>query len=389
MIKLTNNSILDSDIKELCEWLQQTPQPQLTQGKIVEQFEQEFSKHQQTDYSVMCNSGSSANLLMLYVLKLSRNLRNNKVIVPALSWSTTISPVIQLGMEPIFCDADKNNLGCDFDYLKYVVNKYNPSVLMIVNVLGIPNEMEKIISLCKDNKITIVEDNCESEDSKYDNVKTGNFGVMSSFSFYFSHCMTTTEGGCVCTKDKDLNNILRMVREHGWTRNTDKENQEHYKNQYEISDFKDKFTFYYPSFNFRMTEIQAFFGLQQLKQIDSFCKNRNNNFKIYQENIKNSFWKINPNEKSYCANFAYPYIHPKIDNVIQALKDNDIETRPLIAGNMMNQPFVQKYFNYQQPEYLQFADTIDKFGIYLPNHPALSESDIKFICGIVNKAISD
>ena len=215
-IKLVKDTISLENINSLIDWLRTNPQ--LTKGKLTKEFEKKWSDWLGVKYSVFMNSGSSANLAMFYSLILSKKLKNKKIIVPAVSWVTTVSPVIQLGLEPIMCDCDTNNLGLDIDHLKKIIKKEKPSCLILVHVLGIPNNMTEIIELCKKHDIIILEDTCESVGSKFQEKKLGSFGLMSSFSFYYGHHMSTIEGGMVSTNDDEFYEILLSIRSHGWDR---------------------------------------------------------------------------------------------------------------------------------------------------------------------------
>jgi CDP-6-deoxy-D-xylo-4-hexulose-3-dehydrase len=215
-IPLVKDTITEDNINTLIEWLKTNPR--LTKGELTPKFEKEWSDWMGVKYSVFLNSGSSANLAMIYSLILSNKLKNKKIIVPAVSWVTTVTPAIQLGLEPIMCDCDKDDLGLDIDHLKLLIEKHDPSCIILVHVLGIPNKMDEIQKLCDENNIILLEDTCESVGSMYKGKKLGTLGSMSSFSFYYGHHMSTIEGGMVCTDDEELYTILLSIRSHGWDR---------------------------------------------------------------------------------------------------------------------------------------------------------------------------
>ena len=258
-IKLVKDTISLENINSLIDWLRTNPQ--LTKGKLTKEFEKKWSDWLGVKYSVFMNSGSSANLAMFYSLILSKKLKNKKIIVPAVSWVTTVSPVIQLGLEPIMCDCDTNNLGLDIDHLKKIIKKEKPSCLILVHVLGIPNNMTEIIELCKKHDIIILEDTCESVGSKFQEKKLGSFGLMSSFSFYYGHHMSTIEGGMVSTNDDEFYEILLSIRSHGWDRDLPETKKILLRKKYKVDDFKALYTFYNPGFNLRSTDLQAFLGI--------------------------------------------------------------------------------------------------------------------------------
>jgi CDP-6-deoxy-D-xylo-4-hexulose-3-dehydrase len=381
-ITLVKDTINESHINNLIEWLKTNPK--LTKGNLTDEFEKSWSSWLGVKYSVYLNSGSSANLAMFYSLLLSGKLKNNKIIVPSVSWVTTVSPAMQLGFEPIMCDCDENNLGLDINHLKKLISEHNPSSIILVHVLGIPNHMDEIIQICNENDILLLEDTCESVGSEYKGKKLGTLGLMSSFSFYFGHHISTIEGGMVCTDDEDFYHILLSIRSHGWDRDLPESKKQDIRKKYDVGDFRALYTFYYPGFNLRSTDLQAFIGINQMDSINKIVSKRKDNFDLYNKLIKDSIWKITPPNDSYVSNFAYPIITDKIDSLVLELQKNDIECRPLICGSMTEQPFwYEKYGKSLLPN----ATKVHNFGLYLPNHAELSDEDIIFICDIVNRIL--
>lgn len=382
-VQLVKDTIDKNDVDNLIKWLETNPR--LTKGEYTTKFEDLWSQYTGVKHSVYVNSGSSANLAMAYALKISGKLKNNIVIAPAVSWVTTVAPFIQLGFDVKLVDCDKDTLGPDIEHLKLLIEKYDPSALIFVHVLGFPSKMMEIKRLCLDNDIVLLEDSCESVGSTYLGIKTGNFGLMSSFSFYFGHHLSTIEGGMICTNDDYFYNVLKSIRAHGWDRDLDTDFKEELKKQYEVDEFKDLYTFYYPGFNLRSTDLQAYIGIGQMNKIDHVVNVRNKNFLLYHSLIKNDYWKINPTKESYVSAFAYPIITPKIKELVNVLKENEIETRPLICGSIANQPFwIDRY---GKTEYFEMAEKVDQFGCYLPNNHQLTEDDIKFVCDVVNRIL--
>jgi len=382
-IPLVKNTIDEGDIDSLISWLKTNPR--LTKGDVTKQFEKRWSEWQGVKYSVYVNSGSSANLAMMWTLLQSGKMKNKNVIVPSVSWSTTVSPIIQLGMNPILCECDKDTLGIDIDHFKDLIKKYNPSVLVVVHVLAFPNKMDEIIKLCEENDIILLEDSCESIGSEYNDIKTGNFGLMSSFSLYFGHHISTIEGGFICTNDFDMYRILLSIRSHGWDRDLDINYQVEVRNKYRVSDFKSLYTFYYPGFNLRSTDLQAYIGLGQIDKLDNIVKKRNKNFLLYDKLIKNDYWKIKKIDNNFYSNFAYPLIHPKRDEISDKLMNNNVECRPLICGSIGKQPY---WINLYGESNFYFADIVDNYGMYLPNNPDMTMEDIEYVCDIINSIIS-
>jgi CDP-6-deoxy-D-xylo-4-hexulose-3-dehydrase len=382
-IKLVKDTIDKFDIDKLIQWLQTNPK--LTKGDYTTKFEKLWNNYTGVKHSVYVNSGSSANLAMAYVLKLSGKLKNNIILAPAVSWVTTVSPFIQFGFDVKLVDCDRDTLGMNIDHLRELIHKYNPSAIIIVHVLGFPNKMIEIMNLCQLHDIVLLEDSCESVGSTYKDIKTGNFGLMSSFSFYMGHHISTIEGGMICTNDDYFHNLLKSIRAHGWDRDLDKDFKKNLKEKYEVDEFKDLYTFYYPGFNLRSTDLQAFIGINQMSKITHVVESRNENYLLYHQLIKNDYWKINPTEESYVSNFAYPIITPKIKELTKSLKENEIETRPLICGSIANQPFWTD--RYGKSDEFKMADDVDKYGCYLPNNHQLTEEEIRFVCKVVNDVV--
>ena len=381
-IKLVKDTIDFDDISKLIDWLKTNPR--LTKGDLTLEFEKKWSKWLGVKYSVFVNSGSSANLAAIYSLILSKKMKNNKIIVPAVSWVTTVTPAIQLGLTPIMCDCDKDNLGLDINHLKQIIKDESPSAIILVHVLGYPNHMNEIIELCKENDIILIEDTCESIGSEYNNKKLGTFGDLSTFSFYFGHHMSTIEGGMVSTDDEDLYHILLSIRSHGWDRDLPTKKQEELREKYKINNFRALYTFYYPGFNLRATDLQAFIGLNQMDKLDMIVKNRNKNYLKYKKEIKNDFWSISEPEGSYVSNFSYPIITKNIDNLINELSKNNIECRPLICGSINEHPFWYERYGKQE---LNNSKIVHEYGLYIPNNHQMTDDEINKVIKIVNENI--
>jgi CDP-6-deoxy-D-xylo-4-hexulose-3-dehydrase len=381
-IQLVKDTIDKQDINKLIKWLK--TEPQLTKGPLVVEFEKQWSEWLGKKYSVFVNSGSSANLAAVYSLILSGKMKNNKIIVPAVSWVTTVTPAIHLGLEPIMCECDSDNLGLNINHLKQLIETENPSAIILVHVLGIPNHMSEIVDLCKQHDILLIEDSCEAIGSEYNNKKIGTFGDLSTFSFYFGHHMSTIEGGMVCTDDEDLYHILLSIRSHGWDRDLPKEKQQYLRDKYNISDFRALYTFYYPGFNLRATDLQAFIGIEQLKKLPEIVKNRNINYLKYQEGIINQEWKITAPLNSFVSNFAYPVVTKNIDMLIKKLNENNIDCRPLICGSINEHPFW--YERYGKNEF-PIAKKIHEYGLYIPNNHQMTDKEINKIVKIINKYV--
>tara|TARA_R100000231_G_C5329087_1_gene165779 strand:- start:268 stop:1425 length:1158 start_codon:yes stop_codon:yes gene_type:complete len=377
MIKLAYDTISDSEINSLCEWLKTSPR--LTKGELTEEYEKLWSKKIGCNHSVFVNSGSSALLISIYCLIEKGVLKKgDEVVVPALSWATDLAPVVQLGLKPVLCDCNLKDLSIDLNHLEYLVKKQKPKALILVSVLGLVPEMDDIINFCQENNIIVIEDACESLGSSYNGQKLGNFGTMSCFSTYYGHHLSTIEGGMVCTNDDGIFNLLKSLRSHGWDRDMSAKYSSRLKKQFSVdNDFEAQYKFYHFGFNLRSTDLQAFIGINQLKRFDEIVGKRNENYNFYKSILSNSYWEPPAStEHKYISNFAYPVIHPNRAAIAQKLKENNIESRPLICGSLGRQPFWTK--NYGTVN-LDNADKVNDLGFYLPNNHELKNSQINDI----------
>jgi CDP-6-deoxy-D-xylo-4-hexulose-3-dehydrase len=370
-----------------------------TMGDNVQKFEKLFAKWVGAKHAVMVNSGSSANLLiiesLLRGLKKKNLRRDDEIIVPALSWPTTIWPVIQLGLKPVFVDSNNNDLSIDFRKLQGAVTKRTKAIFLI-HVLGNAANMEQVKSFCKKNKLILLEDCCESLGAFYKKKHVGTFGLAGSFSFYFAHHMTTIEGGCVVTNDKDLADDLRSFRAHGWIRNRSDQSKiiKKYKN------FDKRFLFLTSGYNFRMTEFQACIGLIQLKKLNSFLKLRDQlSYKI--KNIISKFkdleiigsekimrLKINNKKERKHSWMNIPLYFKgkskkKLFDIIKIFEKTGIETRPIIAGNLLKHPALKK-IKYRIGNNLTVANNLFNNGFMIGCHPGINHSSLQLLKKAIN-----
>ena len=381
MISLVNSTIKNEDIDALIDWL--GTYPRLTKGEQTKAFEKEWSEWLGTKYSVFVNSGSSALLLMYYTLIESGRMKNKKVVIPALSWSTDLAPAIQLGLEPILCDCNMDDLSVSLEHLEEIFNKENPSALMLVSVMGLPPKMNEIQDLCTKYGVLLLEDCCEATGAEWCGQKVGTFGLMSAFSFYFGHHMSTIEGGMISTNSANLYNLLVSMRSHGWDRDWSQTMQTTAQQKYTVSSFDSMFTFYYPGFNLRSTDLQAFIGRKQLRRLDKTIVRRRENFDLYAKSLIEHAWK-----PTLCgaqmdhSSFNYPIIDRQRNEIAQALMDEEVEVRPLICGSLDRQPFyIDKY---PPVSGLVNSSYVKDSGMFVPNNPDITEEDIKKITGIIN-----
>jgi CDP-6-deoxy-D-xylo-4-hexulose-3-dehydrase len=379
---LADETIDRADIQELRDWLD--TDPWLTQGKLVREFEERWAKWLGVKHALFVNSGSSANLLMYYSLLMSGNLRNKKVIVPAVSWATTVAPAIQLGFEPIMCESAWDDFGLDMDYLEDLLKKNDPAAVIIVPVLGVPNDMDRLMDLKRRYNFYLMEDTCAATGSQYNGQLLGSFGDMSSFSFYFGHHMSTIEGGMVATNDSALHNILLMVRSHGWAKDLDPETEKEQMEKRGVIEFNRPFTFYYPGFNVRSTDLNARIGLSQMNKIDRVVERRIENHSVYQRRfLKSASLHCQSISNSVICSISFAALaesQEHRDRIAAALKEASIETRPLGGGNMSRQPFWNDQYGMTD---FPVADRIHATGFQLPNHPLLTTDDVNYICDTV------
>jgi CDP-6-deoxy-D-xylo-4-hexulose-3-dehydrase len=379
---LAEKTIDEGDIAELVAWLQTNPW--LTQGALVKQFEATWSSWLGRSHSVFVNSGSSANLVMFYAALVSGRLPNRKVIVPAISWATTVAPAIQLGFEPIMCEADWDTFGLDIADLEKLCEEHRPGVVIVVQTLGVPGRMEELLALREKYGFILLEDACPATGSSYDGRRVGTFGDMSSFSFYFGHHLSTVEGGMVSVDDEALYDILLHIRSHGWAKDIDPAKEAELAKQHEVLDFNRPFTFYYPGFNVRSTEINAQIGLSQMRKADRVVARRVENQAVYERRFAGaSDFHFPHNPRGVTCSISFVALAASTehrDAVGRALAANNIETRPLGGGSMGRQPFwAERYGRRSYP----VADAIHQRSFMLPNNPDLTVDDINFICDVV------
>lgn len=385
MIKLVKDTINHDDITKLIEWLSQNPTPQLTKGPLTLELEKKWAKKIGSKYSVFVNSGSSSIFLTLAALKYldkfcGKQLKNNKIVVPSLSWATDVSSPMLLGYDTILCDCNLGDLSCDLNQLENIFKDQEPSVFILVSPLGLVPKMDNIINLCKKYDVILLEDVCESMGSKYQGKYLGTFGFASFFSLYFGHHISTIEGGFINTDDEDFYYLLLMMRSHGWDRDLPKEKQDMLRKKYNSSEFDSLYNFYVPGMNVRSTDLQAFIGINVIDRIDEYSIKRRNNFLYYKEKINNNELELTERDGDFISSFAIPFLSKDRMTIVNNLIKNGIEVRPLIAGNIGRKPMWDK-----EELNLPNSDLIDKYGFYLPNHQELTLEEIDLIINIINK----
>ena len=378
MISLIKNTFYnEEETKEkLCDFIMNSQK--LSMGAKCKEFEEKFSEYQGRKYSVLYNSGSSANLALIQaLLNLGVLKKGDNVGFSALTWATNVMPLVQLGLNPIPIDVSLKNLNINSEELLSFDKDTNYSLkaLFITNLLGFSGDLDKIKKICDERRIILIEDNCESFGSKLNNTKLGNFGLGSTFSFYVGHHISTIEGGMVCTDNKELYEMLLMVRAHGWNRNLDEEKKSELRKKYGIKDsFYDSFTFYTSGYNLRPTEITGFLGIEQMKYAIEICNKRNKNFLKYKEATSQNkdLQQLDLSHMNFVSNFSYPLIFEDKETMNKYIqKFSEVEIRP-IESNIIEQPFFDN-----KKHLCPNAKKIFELGFFLPNNPDLTDEELK------------
>ena len=359
-----------------------------TMGKNVKDCEDALSLYIDRKYSVMVNSGSAANLLAIAALFYTKNpklKKGDEVIVPAVSWSTTYYPLQQFGLKLKFVDIDLHTLNYNLEDLQTAITD-KTKLLMIVNLLGNPNDFNKIKEIIEEKNIIMVEDNCESLGAEFAGRQTGTFGLLGTFSSFFSHHISTMEGGFVTTDDEELYHILLSLRAHGWTRDLPKKNM--------ISDksddwFEESFRFVLPGFNVRPLEMSGAIGIEQIKKLKKFIEQRRANAKLFIELFKDhpDFLIQKDSGKSSWFGFSLiikPESSLKRKAVLKSLSDSLIECRPIVGGNFVKND-VMKYMDYEIHKQLENADYIDGNGFFVGNSQKDLHDEISYLAKVLGE----
>ena len=382
---LANSPIDKEDISYLIKWLETNPR--LTMGPVTKEFEEKWADYIGTKNSVFVNSGSSANTLMVYTAIVNGDLSvGDKVIVPSCGWVTSISPMIQFGLEPIMVDADKDDYGVDFEKVDNICKESDIKGIIIVHPLGVPVNKDKILKLKSKYNLFVMEDCCASVGAKFgDGKNIGTVGDMSSYSFYFGHQLSTIEGGMINTSDSQLYDKLLALRSHGWTKDLSNSSIDELRKTVPFDVENGAFNFIYPGFNLRSTDLQAYIGLRQIDKADEVFKGRNKNHMLYVNSMsdKFSFQKINDcwPVSLHIGIMASSHSHRK--NIIEALDKNGIENRVWSHGNLGRHHFWSSIYGKFEGK---ISNSIYERCFILPTYPELNESDIKGIIKVCEEA---
>ena len=359
-----------------------------TMGAKVKEFEKDIASFHHVNYAVMVNSGSSANLLAvaaLFYTKNSKLKRGDEVIVPAVSWSTSYYPFHQYGLKMKFVDIDLETLNYDLSQLEEAINE-KTKLILAVNLLGNPNDFNAIQDLIQGKDIILLEDNCESLGAIFNGQYTGTFGLMGTFSSFFSHHISTMEGGIILTNDEEIYHILLSLRSHGWTRHLPKEN----KLTGTKSDdwFSESFKFVLPGYNVRPLEMSGAIGIEQLKKLPKFIELRRANHIIFKKLFENHPYIQIQKEIGESSWFGFSMIlkpdAPLTRNqLIKKLHENNIECRPVVSGDF-TQNEVLKYFDYSIHGELKNAQYLNENGFFIGNNPIDLKEELEFVFKVLN-----
>jgi CDP-6-deoxy-D-xylo-4-hexulose-3-dehydrase len=383
---LMKNNIAREDLDAVCALLTQED-PVLTQSRHVRSFEEEWSDWLGVKYSVFVNSGSSANLVTLAALK-ELHGSGGEVIVPTITWVSDIAAVLHCGFEPVFVDIDSRTLGMDNEQVIAKLTERTRAVF-VTHVLGYNALTRRLLDELGRRRIPLLEDVCESHGATFDGRKLGSIGLVSNFSFYYAHHLSTIEGGMVCTNDADIYETVRMLRSHGLVRELDSDSR---KKEYadEYADLNPEFTFAYPGYNVRGTEINAVIGRSQLKRLDDNIHRRTENLLLFLENLDPNVYQTDF-ATAGSSNYAFTLILKHEDpvlckRVMACLKAHGVEYRRGTAGggNQLRQPYLRRLLGPDEYKKYPRADHVHLFGLYVGNYPTLERDKILRLCDLLN-----
>lgn len=359
----------------------------MSMGAECEKFEKGFAQKQGRKHAVFVNSGSSANLALFQaLLNLGRLKKGDRVGFSALTWATNVMPIIQLGLEPTAIDCELDTLNISPETLKEKLEKID--ALFTTNVLGFSDRIDIIKKMCDEKGVLLIEDNCESLGSVTKSVRLGNFGLASTFSCFVGHHLSTIEGGFICTDDNELHEMLKIVRAHGWSRNLHSDTQKRLREKHNLDSFYEKYTFHDLAYNIRPMEISGFIGNLQLNYWDDIVEKRQNNFKRFFDSAKKNdeLISLEIEHMDIISNFAMPLVFKNKDAFLKYKKkfeDAEVEIRPIIAGEIISQPFYKKHGS--KDEITPNASFIHNNGFYFGNNPELTNEEVEFLCNLLIK----
>ena len=370
--KLASSTWDDKEIKAIHKVIDSN---NYTMGERVKECENNFADFVGSKYVLMTSSGSAANLLMIASMfytqdETKRLKRGDEIIVPAVSWSTTYFPLQQYGLKVKFVDIDLETLNIDLSKLKKAIT-HKTKAILAVNLLGNPNDFDRIFNIIGNRNITLLEDNCESLGASVNGKQAGTFGLMGTYSAFFSHHISTMEGGFVVTDDKELYHIMLSMRAHGWTRNLPKHNLVTGTKSDDF--FEESFKFVLPGYNLRPLEMSGAIGIEQINKLTELLKNRRKNAKKFVDLFsEHSLFKIQK-ETGLSSWFGFSLVLKdkktiSRNNLVKILNKHNIECRPIVTGNFLKNKEVLKHFDYEVYGSLNNSQYIDENGLFIGNH---------------------
>ena len=381
---LMSNNILQNDKKALVNFVNRSNK--FTNGTKVKEFEKKWSKWLGVKYSTFVNSGASANLISINILK-ELNTKKKEIILPAFTWNSDVVSVINAGFKPIFVDINFENLALNENLVKKKINK-NTLAIFITHAMGFNGLTDKFIKFIKKKKIYLIEDVCESHGATLGKRKAGTFGEISNFSFYYGHHMTTIEGGIISTNSKKIDRLAKMKRGHGLLRDSQDSSfiKENIKKR---KDLNNDFIFYTEGFNLRNTELSAVIGIEQLKRLNKNIKIRNENLKIFLNNLRSDIFFKNFKLKGSSSYGLHLILKKKnsvlFKKILRILNKNLIEFRLGSLGNQIRQPYLKKYKTKYYLKSLKNTDHMHFYSVYIGNHQALDKNKIIRLCNSLNE----
>tara|TARA_R110001592_G_scaffold66495_3_gene204205 strand:+ start:1818 stop:2990 length:1173 start_codon:yes stop_codon:yes gene_type:complete len=361
-----------------------------TMGRHVAEYEHDFARLFGARHAVMVNSGSTANLLMIAALFFTHNpllQRGDEIIVPAVSWSTTYFPLQQYGLKVKFVDIDRDTLNIDLDKLEAAITDKTRAILL-VNLLGNPNDFDAIKVKLGGRDILLLEDNCESMGATFDGKQAGTFGLMGTYSSFFSHHIATMEGGCIVTDDEELHHILMCLRAHGWTRNLPKFNR--VTGEKSDDPFEEAFKFALPGYNVRPLEMSGAIGKEQLKKLPEFIRARRDNAACFQALFADHPYLQIQQETGESSWFGFSLVireNAPFDRkqLVKLFTENNIECRPIVTGNFLKNTDVLKFFDYEVAGSVENAEYIDANGLFVGNHQTDIREEITYLHEVISR----
>ncbi len=383
--KLQENILEKEDIEGLVDFIRSTER--FTQFEKVRQFEELWCAWQGCRFSVFVNSGSSANLVITNLMKQLYGWRDgDEVVVPVVTWITNITPIIQCGLTPVFVDVNLKDYSFDYEELEKKITDRTRAVF-VTHLVGFPADIPRIKNILGNRDIKLVEDCCESHGAMQDGVKVGNLGSCSSFSFYWGHHMTTVEGGMICTDNEDIYKLATLKRSHGLVRELPVHYHDTHKAAHPDVDFQ--FLFLTDGFNVRNTELHAVLGISQVKHLDHYIVVRNRNYAAFMEILapysEHFFLPFSEGVSSFSLPFVFR--NEKTKELFQkSIGQAEIESRPIISGNILRQPFLRKYAN---PADFPNGEILHQNGFYIGNNQFVDEKRLNKLAELLREFFLD